>query len=161
MRFRSDAAQHEEELPAARLDLRRHRQVRREPGQPIQQPFGRFLGVRPTGAAGHHLSAALAGQPINRRHDRSRFHHEQLRRPGHDGLDRTLARVAGPVRKALSARGSLLALRRSAAVDAWAAICVDGCAGVDRLIAQPTAPGIALANLAEGAHDQRLRVASY
>jgi len=87
------------------------------------------------GAASHHLSAALPGQPLDGRHDRSRLHDRQLRRPGHDGLDRALARVAGPVRKALRTHGSLLALRRSAAVDAWASVCVDRCVGVDRLIA--------------------------
>ena len=132
---RSDCAQHQKELPTARLDLRRHRELRREPGQPIHEPYGGLLGFRPTGAAGHHLSAALAGQPLDGRHDRGRLHDEQLGRPGHDGLDRALARVTGPVGKALRARGSLLALRRSAAVDAWAAVCVDGRVGVDRLIA--------------------------
>ena len=131
----SDCAQHQKELPTACLDLRCNRELRREPGQPIHEPYGGLLGFRPTRAAGHHLSAALAGQPLNGRHDRGRLHDEQVRRPGHDRLDRALARVAGPVRKALHGRGSLLALRRSAAVDAWTAGRVDGRVGVDRLIA--------------------------
>ena len=152
--MRSDRLQHQQELAAAGLDLGCHREIWREPGQPIDQPPARFLGIRTAWAAAHHLAAALAVQPFDARHDRRGVDDEQVRRPGHDGPDRALTRVARPVRKALGPRGCLLALRPGATVEAGAKAGVDRSVGIDRLIAKPTAPVIALTNLAQGAHDQ-------
>ena len=97
-------AQHQEELAAAGLDARRDPQVRREPREAVLEPRRGLVPVGPRRAATDDLTAALARQPLDGRHDRRGLDDEQRRRPRHHRLDRALAGVAGPVRQPLGAR---------------------------------------------------------
>ena len=105
------------------------------------------VGQRPTTSR-----PPLRRQPLDGRDDRGRVDDEQVRRPGDDRLDRSLLGVAGAVREPLGTRRRLLALGGGAAVDARAAVGVDGRVRVDRLVAQPASPTVAFADLVKGAH---------
>ena len=56
--------QGDEELPAAGVDARGHRHPGHQPGEPVDQPVGRLLGVLLAGTTSDQLTSALAFEPI-------------------------------------------------------------------------------------------------
>src|SRR5690349_4007718 len=100
--------QGDEVLAAAGVDARGYRQPGHQPGEPVDQPVRRLLGVLLARAAGDQFAAALALQALGDGDQRRGLHHVQTVRPGDDHLDGALAGVAGAVRESLGDLGLLV-----------------------------------------------------
>src|SRR3546814_6209578 len=117
-------------------------------------PLVRAIRVGPGGTARHDLAPSLALEPLHGRQDRRGVDDEEVLGPGDDGRDSTLAGVAGamgqPLLAVVTAAALGLGLRLAlggAQVDARPAGVVDGHLGIHRLVAQPAAPPVLLADL--------------
>lgn len=153
--FRSATAggEGDEELAAARSDIGGHRQFRHQSGEPVHEPVRRLLGILPARTAAHHLTAPLALQPGGDGDQRRGFDHVQAVRPGDDHLDRSLAGVATTVREPLGDLGLPVG---GTAVDAGPLRVVHRLVGVDRFVAHPAAPAVALGHIMEKAHPSKV-----